>query len=132
MNQNPFARSLIVCESAVVEESTRKLTLVNCFTIRSYPTFPTPPTNLAFAAFLTDGIGVLNMLLKLTILDTGGVLLERRFRVHFQSPLRPMTFLYRIEHTTFPRAGQYEASLFCEAELLALTRFTFDRKGARA
>jgi hypothetical protein len=57
MIPRPIALGLTICEKAIVEERTRNLTLVSCFTKLIVEDFPSLPQRFALFAVLTDGLG---------------------------------------------------------------------------
>ncbi len=57
MNQRPVAIGLLLCEQVIIEERTRNVTPVNCFTHRVLRRFPSEPFPFTVFAVLTDGRG---------------------------------------------------------------------------
>ena len=71
MNQRPIVLGLSLCEQVIIEEETRNVTLVNCFTHRRVEEFALPNQfRIVVFAMLSDGIG--KMLLEVVVerLDT--------------------------------------------------------------
>ena len=56
MKQRPLAIGLLLCEQIIIEEKTRNVTLVNCFTLRTVEQIPYALSFVAYAV-LTDGAG---------------------------------------------------------------------------
>lgn len=56
MKHMPIAVGLFLCEQVIVEERTRNVTPVNCFTQRAVKAFPGSFSFVLFAV-LTDGLG---------------------------------------------------------------------------
>jgi hypothetical protein len=87
MSRKPVAIGLMACEQVIVEETTRNLTPVNCFTHRAMRTFPTEPISFAVAAFLTDGLGDIELEIALQSLDNMDQLYRVGRRFRFETPL---------------------------------------------
>ena len=76
----PVARGLAVCEQVIVEEGTRNVKLVNCFTTRVVPAFPVEAQPFVVLAFLADGFGEITMEVVVQRLDTLGIV-DRASRI---------------------------------------------------
>jgi hypothetical protein len=57
MIPRPIALGLTICEKIIVEEKTRNVTLVSCFSKLIVEGFPSPSQRFAVYAVLTDGLG---------------------------------------------------------------------------
>jgi len=64
MVPTPVALGLNVCEKIVVEEGTKNVTLVNCFSKMFVDGFPSGPRRFAVHAALRDGQGRANISLN--------------------------------------------------------------------
>jgi hypothetical protein len=117
---------LIVCEQIIIEERTRNVTLVNCFSRLLVDRFPARPRPFVVYAGLIDGFGELTLDLVLhrldTYLDTYEEVLRRGQRLRFSDRLQEIRFVFRITQFAFPAAGQYQVSLLAEGELIAQNR----------
>jgi len=122
MPQRPIAIGLSLCEQVVVEEKTRNVTLVNCFTHRTVDHFPSEFVPFVAFAVLSDGAGEIPLELVVERLDT----LEEIHRVsltgHFANPLQTVRCTLRIRNCAFPLAGHYQVSLLADSEVLAQRR----------
>lgn len=72
MAKLPIAIGLLACDQVVVEETTRNVTPVNCFTYKRFRSFPAEPTTFVVLAFLTDGLGEIGLEVALQSLDNIG------------------------------------------------------------
>jgi hypothetical protein len=74
MNKKPVAIGLLACDQVIVEEKTRNVTPVNCFTHRAARDFPTEAISSSVLAFLGDGLGEIDLEVVLQDLDNMDVL----------------------------------------------------------
>ncbi len=86
MLQRPTASGLILCQEVIIEEKTRRATLVNTTDWLRCPTFPSPPQRLVAYAVLTDGLGDAEMALTVTRLDTLEEVDKKQLRARFSDP----------------------------------------------
>lgn len=122
MEESPVARGLFLCERVIIEEGTRNVSLINCFTRRLVPTFPTPPQQLAVYSALTNGRGTIRMALRVAAMSDDVVAYERSIPIAFPDPLVETRFLFRIHSLVFPHPGSYEFSLLVAETPVAVTR----------
>ena len=123
MSQRPVVLGLLLCEQVIVEEGTRNVTLVNCFTKRKAEQFPSEENRFNLFAALTDGLGDVTLEVAIERLDEPGEVYRRSHLVRFTDPLMEVRFILRITHCTFPAAGVYEASLSIDGEPIGQHRF---------
>ena len=128
MSQKPAAIGLLVCEQVIVEETTRNVTPVNCFTRRFVEQFPSEPIALVVFAILKDGIGEIRLNLVISRLDTYDEILQRSVLVRFAGPLQEVRCLFRIQGCSFPVSGEYEFALFADLEPIALRTIRIKEK----
>ena len=67
--EKPQARSLILCDYFVVEESTRNVSLINCFTRKFFDQFPAPPITICVYCALSNGFGQFPIKLRIERLE---------------------------------------------------------------
>ncbi len=65
----PFALGLILCDYAILEEGTAKVSLIGTFTKRNVKAFPSETTPFFVFAALTAGFGDATITLTLTRLN---------------------------------------------------------------
>jgi hypothetical protein len=88
MSQRPVAIGLLVCEQVIVEETTRNVTAVNCFTRRIVRQFPSEPVAFVVFAVLNDGVGAIRLDLGIHRLDKDDEIHTRSVSVQFANPLQ--------------------------------------------
>ena len=128
MAELPIARGVFLCETIIVEEQSRNVTLVNCFTRRLADSFPTTHRFAVFAVF-ANGQGTIPVTVVVTDLTDDRRVYEQTVSVPFANPLQETRFLFRTGLVTFPHAGVYEVALETADGSLATTRVTLLPRG---
>jgi hypothetical protein len=118
----PTALNLILCDYLIVEEKTRKTSLIGCFTGLSLPQFPGLANPFSVYAGLTDGFGDVKMQLVVTRLDTGDEVYSQENRIQFTDRLVEVTYHTRLRAFTFPVPSYYQFSLTANGEWVAQRR----------
>ena len=119
MKQRPVAIGLLLCKQVIVEESTRNLTPVNCFTRRKVEQTPTDALSFVVFANLTDGVEEIELTVLIQRLDTYEEVYQYSITYRFTDPLRDMGFLLRVRDCYFPVFGDYQVALLADGELIA-------------
>jgi hypothetical protein len=132
MIQRPVVTSLILCEQVVVEETTRNVTLVNCFHRKAVDGFPSDPFPFVVFAWLTDGMGESAIRLSISSLDTEEELHRSEGTYRFVNPLQTVRFSVRVPRLSFPTAGEYQVLLLAGEEMIAERKFTIFQKEAES
>ncbi len=119
MKKAPIALGLFLCEKLIVEEKTRNVTLVNCFTHKTVEQFPAPPFPFVVFAILADGLGDLRIEVLVESLDNLDVICRREVPLQFTSPLQEARCMLRMTDCSFPEAGLYQVQLLASGESVA-------------
>lgn len=122
MAELPITRGLFLCENVIVEETTRKVSLINCFTKLFVEAFPSPPQQFYAFAILTNGYGTMPLRFVLTDLYDGSELLEHEGVLEFADPLDERRALIPVRNMVFDTPGLYEISLESNGAYLARAR----------
>ena len=130
MAVNPVCRGLVLCEKLVVEERSRNVTLVNCFSTRVVPVFPSPPDPFVVYAVLAGGRDTIMVTLRITRLSDGEDILHQRQPLTFPDPVDEVRFLYRTAAVVYPTPGRYEVVLESDDGPIAETRVEIRQRGA--
>lgn len=123
MIQTPTCVGLVLCEKFVVEESSRKITLVNCFQRLTASELPWTAEPFYLYVCLTDGIGAGKLLLEITNTESTGNVHEQFVMIEFRNPTKRKRFVFSIRGCTFASPGRYQATLTADKELVALAVF---------
>jgi hypothetical protein len=124
MIQIPNAVGLLLYEKAIVEEGTKRVTLVNTYTRLQVARLPSPPQQLLVHAMLTDGLGMMPLSLVILRLDTLENIVVESGEVSFSSPLDERRLYYRVNAVRFPVAGRYQITLLANWEWVAQCTLT--------
>jgi hypothetical protein len=119
MAKRPIAIGLSLCEQVVIEENTRNITQVNCFTERTADRFPSDPIPFVAFALLTDGEGEITMEVRVERLDTLDLVYRKSATARFTNPLQTIRCCIRLRSCSFPVPGQYQVTLLANGEFVA-------------
>jgi hypothetical protein len=118
----PTARGLAVCEQVIIEEGTKNVTLVNCFTGKRARRFPAEEIKFVVFAFLSAGEGEINIEVNVESLTDFTAFYQRFQRLQLVDRMVEVRFIYRINECVFPEPGHYQVNLLAEGEILAQQR----------
>jgi hypothetical protein len=121
MQRQPTVVGLKLCEQAIVQETTRNGTLVNCFRKLPFASFPAHANAFTVCAVLTDGQGEGTLTLTIVSLEDMEEVWTNSWRAKFDDPLRELWFLLPVAVCIFPRAGRYQVGLTIDREPAART-----------
>jgi hypothetical protein len=129
MIQLPVLVGLKVCHEAIVEEATKRVTLVNCFRRLAVPSVPSAKTAFKVCFVLTDGMGKSEMSVSIKRCSTLKEVWFRPFSVEFSDPMNQRWFAVPLSNCRFPEEGRYQVELDANNELLGLCVFEVYVKG---
>lgn len=128
MPQEPLAIGMSVCEQVIIEEKTRNVTPVNCFSKRTVNQFPSETIPFVVFTLLTGGVGEMPVAVTIHRLDTFDEIYKLRSRYRFASPLHEVRCVVRIRGFSFPIPGHYQITLFVGNEIMALRKIQITQK----
>jgi len=128
MKQKPVAIGLLACEQVIVEERTRNVTPVNCFTYRTVDHFPSETFPFVVFAILTDGVGEMPLEVRISRLDTMEDIYQRSVSLKFTNPLQEVRCIVRIRGCSFPFSGHYDIILMADNEMIAQRKIVITKK----
>jgi hypothetical protein len=120
--QPPTTISLLLCDLVIVDQATRKISLVNTFSGIRTAEFPFVPLPFCVFAILTDGEGDAEISLTVTRLETDEEIYTFERTVHFPDRLTEVQILFRVTGCCFPAAGEYLFTLLVDREWVAQHR----------
>ena len=129
MSIRPVAVGLVLCELVVVEENTRHVTAVNCFSRRVIDDGIGSMPPFFVLATLVGGHGTMAARFVIERLDTLEMSFERQFQLSFVNALKEIRATFRVRANALPVEGFYQAILYVEGEAVALKRFSIYSKG---
>jgi hypothetical protein len=120
----PVAIGLTLCDYALVEEGTKKVSLVGIFSGIRTTGFPSAPRTICVFAAFTDGLGEAIMDLSISRLETDEELYTNQQPVHFPDRFQEVRVRFRVHEFSFPAPGAYLFSLLADGEMVAQRRVT--------
>ena len=111
MAQTPVAVGLMLCEKVIVEEGTRNFSLINCFTQRTVKRLPSEPVLFVVFTTLTNGLGEMQLTLRIERLDTLEAVYEWSKPLRLGNPLHSVRCTWRVSDCSFPVVGSYDVLL---------------------
>jgi hypothetical protein len=123
---------LVLCELAIVDEKTRNITPVSCFSRRVVegPITLMPPFYVV-AAFV-NGHGATPAKLVIERLDTLEITYERDFTLNFADSLQELSGIFRLRPPVIPVFGYYQAVLSVGGDVIAQKRFSILAKETKS
>jgi len=118
----PIALGPVVCDSLIVEERTRNLSLINCFTTKRVREFRANDVRFTVVALLSDGEGDIPMTVCIERLDTVETIYLFSHTFTFRDRMQEVRFVLRVENCEFPVPGIYEIRLLADDEPVANQR----------
>ena len=128
MSVRPTARSLLICEQVIIEETTHNVSLINCSTMLVADSFPTANQKFAIFCALVDGQGNIRLDVQIRRTDNMDVVFERNFQLAFIDRHQEVRFIYRVRDCVFPIASGYQVALLADGELIAMTTFVVRKR----
>jgi Family of unknown function (DUF6941) len=118
MVPRPNAIGLTLCDYVIIEERTKKVSLIGGFTSIRVTAFPAVVPFCVYAA-LIDGLGEASVELTVTHLDTDTEVYRLVRTMQFLDRLVEARALFRLRECTFPAAGTYLFTLLIDHEWVA-------------
>jgi hypothetical protein len=124
----PVAAGLHLCELAIIDQKTQKVSAVSCFSRRVIDGGVEFMPPFYVVATLANGHGTMPAQLVIERLDTMEVTYERRVSLSFANSLQEVTAVIRVRGNAIPVHGYYHALLIVDGEQIAQKRFSIFRK----
>ena len=121
----PLVLGLTLCDDAVTDPATGKLSLIGAFTGLAMAAFPGVPQPFCAYAALTAGQGDARFTLELALQDNTlqkNVIRQWQGTVSFADPLQTVNWLVRLTRCLFPTPGEYLFTLWIDGEWMAQRR----------
>jgi hypothetical protein len=125
----PISPGLYLCDYVIVEENTRKVSLIGCFTRIRLEQFPAIPQPFSVFSTLTDGSGNARIRLALSQPNRDEIIYQREGSIHFPDKLTEVYVHFRVRECEFPEPGLYEFTLFVDNEWVAQRPVRVYRRG---
>ena len=129
MVPTPGALGLIVCDYVLVEEGTRKVSLIGSFRELALDRFPVVLPPFSVYALLSDGSGSGILDLILSRLETDEEIFSHRRPITFADQLAEVRVKMRIRNCSIPAPGYYQWSLLVDGQPVTRRRLHFHLAG---
>ena len=128
MIEKPLGVALIICDQVIVDKTTNKRTLVGIFNQIQARSFPCRQNYLAVFAQLTNGSGVLPVVLRCARQGIDEPLVEIEHSIDFPNPMATIEIEFLIEGLIFKQAGAHVFELVVDGEHVIESRFNVKTK----
>jgi hypothetical protein len=122
MDPRPIVLGLTLCDYVIVEERTKKVSLIGTFTGLGASDFPAHVSPFSVFAVLTDGLGSATIEVLVTHMDTNEVVNSYRAIIQFPDKITEVRYHLRLRQCVFPAPGSYQFTLTLDGEWLASRR----------
>ena len=112
----PIALALTVCERVIVEERSRNLSLVSCFSKLIVESFPSSPRHFAVVAVFRGGRGVGKLDLVVAEVETDNEIDSIHSTIEFPDRLAEVRTVFNLERCSFPAPGRYLITVLVDGE----------------
>jgi hypothetical protein len=105
---HPTLNAMLICDSAVREEGTGKVSLIGIFANITASAFPAIHSKLTIYVNVTDAQGHYKFRLEMRRVDNGELLGQADLEGDVADAMKPTEILFEIGPLVFDRAGKYE------------------------
>jgi Family of unknown function (DUF6941) len=122
MHPRPLVLGLTLCDYVIVEERTRKMSLIGTFSGLAVSGFPAQPPPFSIFATLTDGYGNGRIEMLVTHMETNDQVYTHRAVLTFPDKVTEVIYHLRLRQCVFPAAGNYQFTLLLDGDWMAQRR----------
>jgi hypothetical protein len=122
MIPTPTALSLTLCDAVIIEERTKKVSLIGGFAGMRVERFPALAMPFSAFAIVSDGLGDGTITLSVVREDTGEEVYLREMEYRFPNRLAEVRVHFRLTSCIFPTSGWYRFTLLIDREWVAHRR----------
>lgn len=114
----PVLVAMLLCDTAIREAGTNKLSLIGTFNGIFAPKFPCVHPTLSVYLALTDGRGKVPCCLRMTSMESGKEVFSLQGQVEFPDPLAVAEMIFQLQQLKFDQPGLYALDFLADKELL--------------
>jgi hypothetical protein len=122
MEPRPVVLGLNLCDYVIIEERTKKVSLVGMFTGLGVTDFPALAPPFSVFALLTDGLGSATIELVLTRLENNDQIYSHTGSLTFPDKVAEVASHLRLRRCVLPAPGLYQFTLMVDGEWAAQRR----------
>jgi len=119
----PTLLALLVCDSIIVDEISKKKTLVGVFTNINSTKFPCVHQSMALYISLTNAEGNHALIIRLKQIETEALIGELQVNATFFDKTKVTDFGFNVPPIKLPDPGRYEFQLWDNGDLLGTQEF---------
>lgn len=120
---HPALNAMLICDQAIREEGTGKVSLIGIFENIRGANFPMAHTGLAVYIKVTDALGEYDLRLDLVRLDDLQLLGQGQVHATVTDRLSPAEWVFNLSVLVFERSGRYEFRLSANGQHMASKTF---------
>jgi hypothetical protein len=110
----PRLSAILICDSALREEGTGKVSLIGIFGNITTHAFPTIHPKLTVYVNVTDAQGVYKFRLEMRRIENDQLLGQAELQAEVVNALKPTEILFEIGGVAFDRPGDYEFRFYAD------------------
>jgi hypothetical protein len=118
----PVALGLTLCDYVIIEEGTKKASLLGSFMSLRARRFPAVAQPFSAFAVLTDGLGDVTLELTVVHAETNELIFRRQDQWHFPDKLAQVRYHARLLDCRFSAPGSYQFTLLANGQWVAQQR----------
>jgi hypothetical protein len=122
MIQKPKVIAFLPCDQVIIEQGTRKPSIVGVFDLISADKFPAKTPRFDLFVALSDGRGDVIIDVVVTQLADNSQLSAQSAEINFPDPLKIHHLRFRFQQLVFPSAGAYLFTLLADGEEISQYR----------
>ncbi|MFL5242811.1 MAG: DUF6941 family protein [Gemmataceae bacterium] len=128
----PVALGMTLCDYVIIEEKTRKISLIGTFDSMVVDHTPVLANPFSIYSVLINGHGEGVVKVVVNCLETDEEVDFVRNQLNFPDRFVPVKVHFRLSRLTLPTLGWYEVSLLIDEEWVAQCRFHVKLKGKQS
>jgi hypothetical protein len=125
----PIILGLAICDYVIIEEGTKKFSLVGNFSRITATSFPANVQPFSVFALLTDGLGGGTIRLIVVRLETDEEVHNLTGPIHFTDKLSEVKVHLRVRNLVVPAPGRYQFTLAINGDFIAQRVVEADYRG---
>ena len=124
---SPLGLALIICDTVIADENTKKKSLIGIFNRLWAVSFPCRHPEFHVFVSITGGHGKYRFVLQCVNETNGETINNLSGDLTFKSPKQVIEADFNFRPIVFPEPGQYSFEFLCDDEMVLHRRFIVDR-----
>jgi hypothetical protein len=127
----PILLALVLCDTAIREVGTNKLSLIGTFSGVSANTFPCVHQTITVYVALTEGLGNVPCKLRLTSLTSGDTIFEIPGQINFVDRTSVPELVFQLNQVRFDAPGMYAIEFWAGDDVLGSRKINVQKVEVR-